>query len=580
MQKNIIDISDWVADRFVENGIDRVFVYPGGTIAPLVNACIRRKIIIENFKNEQGAGYAALAFSRLTGRPQVVMVTSGPGVTNVLTPLADAYYDSTPLVVITGQVGTPDLNSRHGVRQRGFQEAPTVAITSPISKLSVCLTSSMEVYRNIPLAFKLSAEGRHGPVVLDFPMDIQRLEINDSSEIMIDDNKPNFSTNKIKNLNFQDDLVKDIAAAACNAKLPVVLLGQGALISGLFEEYVEIANKLDAAVVTSFLGVGTFDTGNKRYMGYVGHTGHKIANKIVHEADFLLVLGSRLDIRQTGNQVKDFVPNGKVAWIDIDDNELDNPRVDIEWSINTCISKFCEAFIPKLPNRGIEIENSKINDYISESLKRYEDVPSNNSSNIQPRELMDCLDPFVKINKTTIVTGVGCHQHWAARHLSFKPNHVKHLSSGGHGAMGYDIPSAVGAAMANPSDTVLCIVGDGSILMNIQELATIKERNLNIKIIVVNNNRLGMVSQFQLITWGADPTTGDVEVIDFQSIGQGFGITSMKLSKVESMESKIDELFSKPGPALLEVILDYNADVVPMLLAGQKMDEMWDGRDK
>jgi acetolactate synthase-1/2/3 large subunit len=580
MQKNIIDISDWVADRFVENGIDRVFVYPGGTIAPLVNACIRKNIIIENFKNEQGAGYAALAFSRLTGKPQVVMVTSGPGVTNVLTPLADAFYDSTPLVVITGQVGTPDLNSRHGVRQRGFQEAPTVAMTSPISKLSVCLSSSKEVYENVPLAFKLSAEGRHGPVVLDFPMDIQRLEINDLSEILIDDKETNISTNKKNSFNIQDSLVKDIASFGSKAKLPVLLLGQGALIAGLFEEYSEIANKLDAAVVTSFLGVGAFDTENKRYMGYVGHTGHKIANKIVHDSDFLLVLGSRLDIRQTGNQVKDFVPNGKVAWIDIDEAELNNPRVDVDWRINSCISEFCESFIPNLKNRVNEIENSKINDYISESLKRYEDVPSNNSSNIQPRELMDCLDPFVKINKTTIVTGVGCHQHWAARHLSFKPNHVKHLSSGGHGAMGYDIPSAVGAAMANPSDTVLCIVGDGSILMNIQELATIKERNLNIKIIVVNNNRLGMVSQFQLITWGADPTTGDVEVIDFQSIGQGFGITSMKLSKVESMESKIDELFSKPGPALLEVILDYNADVVPMLLAGQKMDEMWDGRDK
>ena len=156
---------------------------------------------------------------------------------------------------------------------------------------------------------------------------------------------------------------------------------------------------------------------------------------------------------------------------------------------------------------------------------------------------------------------------------------MKHLSSGGHGAMGYDIPSAVGAAMANPNDMILCIVGDGSILMNIQELATIKERDLNIKIVVLNNRRLGMVSQFQLITWGADPTTGDVESVDFKSIGQGFGITSMKLDKNESMESKINELFSLSGPALLEVILDYDSDVVPMLLAGQKMDEMWDGRD-
>ena len=305
-----------------------------------------------------------------------------------------------------------------------------------------------------------------------------------------------------------------------------------------------------------------------------------MANKIVHESDFLLVLGSRLDIRQTGNQVNDFVPNGKIAWVDIDINELDNPRVRVDWKINACISEFCKVFSAKLQKINNVIENNNIINYVNEVSKRHEDVPIENCKNIQPRELMDSINSLVKKSKTTIITGVGCHQHWAARHLSFKPNYTRHLSSGGHGAMGYDLPSAVGAAMVYPNDKVLCIVGDGSILMNIQELATIKERNLNIKIIVVNNRRLGMVLQFQLITWGADPTTGDVEAINFQSIGQGFGIRSMKLNKVSEIESKMNEFFSISGPALLEVILDYNADVVPMLLAGQKMNEMWDGREK
>lgn len=576
MNKNIVDISDWVAERFVENGIERVFVYPGGTIAPLVNACIRKNIIIENFKNEQGAGYAALAYARLTGRPQVVMVTSGPGVTNALTPLADAYYDSTPLILITGQVGTPDLNSRFGVRQRGFQEVPTVSMTSSISKLSVCLGTSEDVYSNIPLAFKLSVKDRHGPVVLDFPMDIQRLEMKNFPKVLQENEKPQTLKNKFA---ISDEVIQEIANFAIGAKLPVILLGQGALSAGLFEIYEELANKLDAAVVSSFLGLGSFDTDKDRYIGYIGHTGHKMANKIVHESDFLLVLGSRLDIRQTGNQVNDFVPNGKIAWVDIDINELDNPRVRVDWKINACISEFCKVFSAKLQKINNVIENNNIINYVNEVSKRHEDVPIENCKNIQPRELMDSINSLVKTSKTTIVTGVGCHQHWAARHLSFKPNYTRHLSSGGHGAMGYDLPSAVGAAMAYPNDKVLCIVGDGSILMNIQELATIKERNLNIKIIVVNNRRLGMVSQFQLITWGADPTTGDVEAINFQSIGQGFGIRSMKLNKVSEIESKMNEFFSISGPALLEVILDYNADVVPMLLAGQKMNEMWDGRE-
>ena len=572
-----VNIADWVAEQLSENGIERVFIYPGGTIAPLVNACIKNGIIIENFKNEQGAGYAALAYARLTGSPQVIMVTSGPGVTNILTPLADAYYDSTPVIIITGQVSTADLGGRPGVRQRGFQEVPTVRIASPICKLAVCLTSAAEVLYHVPNAFFTSMHGRRGPVVLDFPMDIQRSESTIPVGQHLDLNRE-----------LEDDLrfpsvtalAREILDSASQAEFPVLLLGQGALTAGAFDQYVKIADSINAAIVTSFLGIGAIDSENERYLGYIGHTGHLAANKAVHEADFLLVLGSRLDIRQTGTQVNDFVANGKVAWVDIDLNELENPRVAVDWSVLSSIEYFCDEFIGGLGDKRCTNSGRKLGDLISLKLKRLEDVPNDQSAVIQPRDLMDALNPLVKSFKTTVVTGVGCHQHWAARHISFKPNDVRHLSSGGHGTMGYDLPSAVGAAMADPDRKILCIVGDGSFLMNVQELATIKERNLNIKIVVVNNSRLGMVSQFQLITWGADPSTGDVGTIDFKSIGEGFGIPSDRLSCAKDIADSLGKFWLSVGPRLIEVIVDPKSDVVPMLLGGHKMDDMWMGRDK
>ena len=205
---------------------------------------------------------------------------------------------------------------------------------------------------------------------------------------------------------------------------------------------------------------------------------------------------------------------------------------------------------------------------------RLDDVPTKNNK-IQPRDFMDILEEQTGNIDTIVATGVGCHQHWAARHLSYKPKKKQHISSGGHGAMGFDLPSSIGASMLEPKKTTICIVGDGSFLMNIQELASLKERNLNLKIIVLNNARLGMVSQFQLITFGDDPTTGDVEKINFSKIANGFGISSAILHKKKDIVHKVKWLLAKQGPALLEVSIDPLSDVVPMLLAGKQMNDLW-----
>ena len=569
-------LADWVADVFRKNAIEKVFLYPGGTIAPLINACLKIGIKLECFKSEQGAGYAALAYARLTGKPQVVMVTSGPGVTNVITPLADAYYDSTPLILVTGQIGTGDLKARKAVRQRGFQETPTVALTTPISKRASCMMSPEDVFRDVPDAFHLAAAGRKGPVIIDFPMDMQRLEFNSAG--LSATTIPGPVSEEGRPVAPYSQIIAEVAFAAAQAKKPVLLLGQGALNAGAYRQYLEIAKELDALLVTSFLGIGSCDTMDPRCLGYLGHTGHLAANRAVYECDFLLVLGSRLDVRQTGTMIDRFVPNGKVAWVDSDETELANPRVAVNWKIAADVGSFCVEFLRAYKERAVGIDSVWRDELLSLKHGNPEDIPNGNSTYLQPRMVLQSVGQLMGNSPVTVVTGVGCHQHWAARHLSYRPEDRRLLTSGGHGTMGYDLPSAIGAAMAQPDRRILCVVGDGSLLMNIQELASLRERNLNVKILLMNNSRLGIVSQFQLITWGSDPTTGDFESPDFAAIAMGFGIAAERLDSFADLERKLKAFWEEPGPALLDVVIDPEADVVPMLLGGQHMGEMWMGR--
>jgi len=410
-----------------------------------------------------------------------------------------------------------------------------------------------------------------GPSVVDFPMDIQRTEINKifdiSAEPYID--KPLLQLD-LNNL-------KEIIHAGEKAKRPVILLGQGALSCGEFEIYKSIAEKLNALVVTSFLGIGSYETSSTRCMGYIGHTGNQVANHAVNECDFLLVLGARLDVRQTGTVVEQFAKNADIAWVDIDINELENPRVSVKWKINLDISQFCNNFVDTL-NINDNYDTKWQKKLFDLKLQRNEDRPNDNSIYIQPRNVLDQIERIMKNDNTVVVTGVGCHQHWAARHLSYDPTKHSYLSSGGHGTMGYDLPSSIGVAMACPEKTVLCVVGDGSLLMNIQELASLCDRQLNVKILVLNNSRLGIVSQFQLITWGDDPTTGDFVSPNFSDIANGFGISSAKVDSMTNLTQKIGWFWRSKGPVLLEVMIDPNSDITPMLLAGQNMGEMWQGR--
>ena len=565
-------VADQIASSLANFGVDCVYIYPGGTIAPLVNSFISYGVKIEVFKHEQGAVYAAMAHSRLTGKLQVAMVTSGPGVTNAITPLADAFYDSTPILLITGQIGTADLFSGRKVRQRGFQETPTLNIVSNISKLALCPSSVNEVLPDLNQLVIAAMEGRKGPVVFDLPMDIQRAPAIASNDFELKHpNKINYILNKIDILN--------IATAFLNSKRPLLMLGHGALNSGAFDIYKKISQNLETLVVTSLPGLGSFDGKDERFLGYIGHTGHEVANLAVHESDFLLVLGARLDVRQTGTVVDKFVPKGKIVWVNNDESELNAPRVKVDWTIFSDIRIFLDALLPLIEFKKVARDKEWILEKIQSKKKRTEDPFSlTNDSLLFPKEILTKINGHMANKKGVVVTGVGSHQQWAARHLTYAPGYWRFLTSAGHGAMGYDIPTAIGAAMIMPkNDNVLCVVGDGSLLMNIQELGSLAERKLNVKILLLNNRRLGIVSQFQQITWGNDDGTGEFKSPDFVAIAIGFGLAARRLVRKSDADEAIDWFWSSNSPVLLEVQIDHAADVVPLLLGGQMMNEMWQG---
>tara|TARA_B100000953_G_scaffold65421_1_gene52357 strand:- start:1350 stop:3059 length:1710 start_codon:yes stop_codon:yes gene_type:complete len=554
-----------IASCMAANGIKRIHIFPGGTIGPVLDIVHDWNIEIFTTRHEQAAGYAALGTAKLTGEPQVVMVTSGPGVTNVLTPVADAYFDSIPLVVLTGQVATSDMKSNLPVRQRGFQEVDTVALFKPITKAQFLPKHSSELAEVMNDAFRIAKTGRPGPVVVDLPMNVQK----ESVDVL-----PDFQSYTKQNL-----LIPDVSAInktidlLCLSKKPLIICGNGVLISRSCEELREFINKTKINTSSSLLGLGGLPTNSEFSLGYHGHTGSRYANLAIHESDLLLVLGSRLDVRQTGSVTKEFAPNAKVIHIDLDLAELEHSRVHTELRIHADIKKTLQIINDKLQNIKLP-DWSEWNEQIKQWKSEYR-LSYDSKKVLKPQYIIETANKLTEGVPLVCVTGVGQHQQWTARHFDFDfPTRIL-LTSGGHGAMGFDLPVSIGAQLNELDKLVLCFVGDGSLQINIQELATIANYNLPIKIIVLDNQRFGIVSQFQNITWGKDPSCGNLKNPDFSAIAKAYGIFTETVSTANEIESKLERIFSHNGPALLHCNVDPSEDVIPMLLGGQTMDKMW-----
>ncbi len=541
-----------IASSMAANGIKRVHIFPGGTIGPVLDIVHNWNIEIFTTRHEQAAGYAALGMAKLTGEPQVVMVTSGPGVTNVLTPVADAYFDSIPIVVLTGQVATSDMRSNLPVRQRGFQEVDTVALFKPITKAQFLPKHSSELAEVMNDAFRIAKTGRPGPVIVDLPMDVQKEPV---------DVLPDFQPYTEQNLPIPEaSAINKIIDLLCLAKKPLIICGNGVLISRSYEELREFVKKTKINTSSSLLGLGGLPTDSELSLGYHGHTGSRYANLAIHESDLLLVFGSRLD-------------DAKVIHIDLDLAELEHARVHTELRIHADIKKTLKIINDKLQN--IELPDwSGWNEQIKQWKSEYR-LSYDSKKDLKPQYIIEIVNKLTEGIPLVCVTGVGQHQQWTARHFDFDfPTRIL-LTSGGHGAMGFDLPVAIGAQLNEPNKLVLCFVGDGSLQINIQELATIANHNLPIKIIVLDNQRFGIVSQFQNITWGKDPSCGNLENPDFTAIAKAYGIFAERIATADEAKSKLEKILSHNGPALVQCHVDPNEDVIPMLLGGQTMDKMW-----
>ncbi|MCP3984514.1 MAG: NTP transferase domain-containing protein [bacterium] len=568
--------ADAVAEGLLEAGVPRLHLYPGGTIMPMLNAWIARGGEFVVARHEQGAGYAALAEARLTGEPRVVMVTSGPGVTNLITVLADAWYDSTPLIALTGQVGTGDLQSRPGVRQRGFQEVPTSALCAPISKACLRPMEASEVPSAIAEALATARAGRPGPVVVELPMDVQRAPLGKSVRT------PDAPARRPALLEPEADAMGLLAEWLSEAERPLVLAGQGVLQAGATSALLRIAERAQIPVATSLLGVGAIPGDHPLALGMTGHTGTGWANRAMAECDLLLVLGARLDVRQTGTRTEDFAHRARIVRIDTDESELAEPRVHCALPIHADVGAALAALEACW---NPESQPTAQREPWLHQLKEWRaTLPLDGASALSgchPAEVLRALDHATAGEALVAITGVGHHQQWAARHLTFDAPRRTLLTSGGHGAMGFDLPSAIGACLARPEARVLVVVGDGSFQINGQELGTLAEYQLPAKIVVLDNRRLAMVSQFQKITWGHDPSTGDCAAVDFAGLAQSYGLAAFRLEEWNPAGRETLEAFlAGPGPALLWVSIDPRCDVSPMLLADRTTDDLWYGDEE
>ncbi|GIL41468.1 thiamine pyrophosphate-binding protein [Roseiterribacter gracilis] len=556
--------ADLVAEAVVALDARPVWLFPGGTIAPVIDALVRRDVPYLCTRHEQAAGYGAIAATRVLGRPQVVLVSSGPGVTNLVTAIADAYFDGIPLLVLTGQVGTGDLRGDRPIRQRGFQEVDTVGLLRPIAKQVFQPHDETQLRSALAEALVTISSGRPGPVVIDLPMNVQRGVVGDA---------PLALTKTTTKTQIDADTVAAIAQALKQASRPIVLAGAGVVTSGAEEELRALIDRAPMAVTQSLPALGAFPTSHDLSLGFHGHTGTQYAGRALSEADFILVVGSRLDLRQTGTMVDKFGQSATVARIEIDPGEGANPRVRVDLTVQADARLGLAALRTALDGANLP-DWSSWHAQIAGWKKEFA-LPTGRAGALTPQRVVETADRVTRGRRTIVTSGVGSHQQWAARHFTYDRPTRQWSTSAGHGAMGYDLPAAVGAQVAAPDALVLCFVGDGSLQMNIQELATVAERKLPLKIIVLDNHRFGIVSQFQKLNWGTDPSCGDKYNPDFAAIAKAYGLTSFTVEALDTLEATLTRAVATDGPVLVHCLVEKHEDISPMLLAGQGLDAMW-----
>ena len=548
--------SQIVCESLLREGCNVVFGIPGGAILPLYQALPEypelRHILT---RHEQGASLAADGYARVTGKPGVAFATSGPGATNLVTGIACAQMDSVPLVIVTGQVNSWAIGSD------AFQETDITGITLPITKHNFLVMDASEIASSIKEAFYIANSGRPGPVLVDIPRDVfvQEVEYEEPGEL----NLPGYSPN----VSGHSGQIRKAANLINEAEKPVIVAGHGVIISKAYDELKELAEKAQIPVITTLLGISCFPEDHVLWTGWPGMHGMAYASFAIEEADLIIALGMRFDDRITGNPSK-FALNSKKIHIDVDPSEIGkNIRVDVP-----IVGDVKEVLTRMNTHVGAATHPAWLKkiDVLKEDHPSL-DIPE--TSKLLARQVVRDISDETK-GGATIVTGVGQHQMWAAQHYRFKKP-CTFLTSGGSGTMGYEVPAAMGAQVADPDSTVWSIAGDGGFQMTLCELATIAENRLPVKFAILNNGFLGMVRQWQEIFFDSSyVSTGYTGNPDFVRLAEAYGIKGIKVTDKTQVKTAIAEAMDHDGPVLVDFIVEQEENVYPMIPSGMTVYDM------
>ena len=546
-----------------KEGVDVLFGYPGGAVIDIYDELPRhpelKHVLV---RHEQGAVHAADGYARASGKVGCCLVTSGPGATNTVTGIATAYCDSIPLVVFTGQVPTQLIGND------AFQEVDIVGITRPCTKHNFLVKDVRNLAKTIRQAFYLARSGRPGPVLVDLPKDVMqaRTEFVWPEDIFMRSYNPTYKPNLNQLRRTAEELAK--------ARKPIILAGGGVIMANASEVLCELAHELNIPVATTLMGLGAFPANGDLWLGMVGMHGTYAANMSINHADLLVCVGARFDDRVTG-RLQDFASHARIVHIDIDPTSIrKNVEVDVP-VVGDCrqalegILEICRAKMADTDWSGMHA------DWLQtvHEWKANHPLAYNKNGHIKPQQVIETMYSITK-GDAIIATEVGQNQMWAAQFYTFtKPRTL--LTSGGLGTMGYGFPAAIGAQFAFPDKLVINVAGDGSIQMNIQELATVVQNKIPVKVVILNNGHLGMVRQWQELFYNRNYSHTNMEAQpDFVKLAEAYGAEGYRISKPEELEDVLRKALTSPNPAFIDVMVEREENVYPMVPAGAALDEM------